>query len=394
MNNRDSQKKPSRRLHALAMFGVFAFCFLAVCATGAPRSAGSRTVFTSGTEGYHTFRIPSIIRAANGDLLAFCEGRKNNGSDRGDIDIVLKRSTDGGLTWGALAVIWDDGENTCGNPCPVVDATTGGIQLLLTHNIGTDSEKAINAGTGKGSRTVWIMRSRDHGATWSAAEEITETTKAKDWRWYATGPGVGIQIKDGPHAGRLVAPCDHSYPDGSEAGYAYGSHAIYSDDHGKTWRLGAPIQPKVNECQVAELFDGKGTLLMDMRSYHKRSRRAQCLSGDGGATWSEITFAADLVEPVCQASILRWETGKGSDRNLLLFSNPANATKRVNLTIKASADNGRTWPRALIINEGPSAYSCLIDLGDDRAGCLYENGEKNPYARITFVTFSKADLIK
>lgn len=376
------------------MLCVFGLSFGAACASTAPQGATRRDVFVSGTEGYHTFRIPTIVRAANGDLLAICEGRKKNASDRGDIDIVARRSKDGGLTWGALAVVWDDGENTCGNPCPVVDATTGEILLLLTHNIGTDPEKAINAGTAQGSRTVWIMRSRDHGITWSAAENITATTKAGDWRWYATGPGVGIQIKEGVHAGRLVVPCDHSYPDDSEAGFAYGSHAIYSDDHGKTWRLGAPIQPKVNECQVVELFDGNGTLLIDMRSYHKRSQRAQCLSSDGGATWGEVTFAADLIEPVCQASILRWETGKGRGRNLMVFSNPANATKRINMTIKGSTDNGKTWPHALVLNDGPSAYSCLVALSANEAGCLYENGEKNPYARLTFVCFSRADLIK
>jgi sialidase-1 len=204
---------------------------------------------------------------------------------------------------------------------------------------------------------------------------------------------VGIQIKHGPHAGRLVVPCDHNIRADNAAGFVWGSHAIFSNDHGKTWTHGAPIRPDANECQVVELFDGKGTLLMDMRSYHKRSRRAQSLSRDGGATWGEVTFAEELVEPVCQASILRWETGKGEKRGLLLFSNPAHATKRLNMTVRASANNGWTWPYALVLNEGPSAYSCLVALGPEQAGCLYENGEKNPYARITFACFSKAALI-
>lgn len=111
-------------------------------------------VFVSGQDGYHTYRIPSVIRAANGTLLAFCEGRKNSGSDTGDIDLMLKRSTDGGRTWGAAEVIWDDAANTCGNPCPVLDETTGTLWLLLTHNLGTDREREIAARTAKGTRTV------------------------------------------------------------------------------------------------------------------------------------------------------------------------------------------------------------------------------------------------
>ena len=111
-------------------------------------------VFVSGRDGYHTFRIPAIIRAANGDLLAFCEGRKSGAGDAGDIDLLLKRSSDGGRTWGPIQVIWDDADNTCGNPCPVLDEKTGRLSLLLTHNIGAEKEDAIIRKETKGTRTV------------------------------------------------------------------------------------------------------------------------------------------------------------------------------------------------------------------------------------------------
>jgi sialidase-1 len=339
-------------------------------------------VFTSGQDGYHTYRIPAIIKAANGTLLAFCEGRKNAGGDSGNIDLLLKRSTDGGRTWGAAQVVWDDADNTCGNPCPVLDESTGTLWLLTTHNLGVDRERDIAARTAKGTRTVWIAQSNDHGATWSKPVDITSTTKDPSWTWYATGPGVGIQIKNGAHKGRLVIPCDHNYDDAESKQHLSGSHAIVSDDHGKTWKLAGLIRPKVNECQVAELFDDRGTLLMDMRSNHGRNVRAHSTSTDGGMTWTAPVDAAALIEPVCQASLIRHEPGK-----LLLFSNPA-AKTRVRLTVRASADNGQTWRDLAVLHAGPSAYSSLVSLDKDEAGCLYERGEKRPYEKITYARLS------
>ena len=335
-------------------------------------------VFVSGQDGYHTYRIPSIIRAADGALLAFCEGRKSGGGDSGNIDLLLKRSRDGGRTWSAQQVVWDDADNTCGNPCPVLDESTGTLWLLLTHNLGTDRERDIAARTAKGTRTVWVAHSKDHGATWTKPVEITSATKDPSWTWYATGPGVGIQIKNGPHQGRLVIPCDHNYDDEAEKKPLSGSHAIYSDDHGATWKLGGVIRPKVNECQVAELFDARGTLLMNMRSNHGRNVRAHATSVDGGATWSPLVDAEPLIEPVCQASLIRHEPGK-----LLVFSNPA-AKTRIRLTVRTSADDGKTWRDVAVLHPGPSAYSNLISLGEREIGCLYERGEKRAYELITF----------
>jgi sialidase-1 len=366
------------------------FLFLCGAVAAAP-SVEQVDVFVSGQDGYHTYRIPAIIHAQDGTLLAFAEGRKTGGGDAGDIDLLLKRSTDGGKTWSAQQVVWDDGANTCGNPCPVVDAKTGLISLLLTHNPGTARERDIDAGkTAGGTRTVWVAHSSDHGATWTKPVEITASTKDPSWRWYATGPGIGIQIKHGPHAGRLVVPADHSYGEG--AATVRGSHAIYSDDGGRTWKRGEPIRPQMNECQVVELFDGQGTLLMDMRSYRGRSQRAQSLSRDGGVTWTEPKDAPALIEPVCQASIVRWENARDAKRGRLLFSNPADPKTRIKLTVRASDDNAATWPRALLLHAGPSAYSSLIALGENEAGCLYERGDKRAYEKITFARFTTQDL--
>jgi hypothetical protein len=349
-------------------------------ALAAPAPAAVK-VWVSGQDGYHTYRIPAILRAQNGDLLAFCEGRKLGGGDSGDIDLLMKRSRDQGRTWSAAQVLWDDAGNTCGNPCPVLDQSTGTLWLLLTHNLGVDRERDISARTAKGTRTVWVAHSNDHGASWTKPVEITSTTKDPAWTWYATGPGIGIQIQHGPHAGRLVIPCDHNYDDPDTKKHVSGSHTIYSDDHGRSWRIGGLIHPKVNECQVAELFDGRGTLLLNMRSNHGRNVRAQATSADGGLVWTPLVDAPMLVEPVCQASLIRHEGAK-----LLLFSNPA-AKTRVQMTVKASSDHGQSWREVVVLHPGPSAYSNLIELGPTEAGCLYEGGERSRYETITFARF-------
>jgi sialidase-1 len=331
-----------------------------------------QTLFAAGDGGYHTYRIPSLITTKGGVVLAFCEGRKNNRGDAGDIDLVLRRSADGGKTWGKLQVVWDEADNTCGNPCPVVDQKTGTVWLLMTHNLRIDTEAKIVAGTGTGSRTVWVTRSTDDGATWEKPVEITRDVKKPDWTWYATGPGVGIQLR----TGRLLAPCDHK----ADGGKVRRSHVVYSDDGGKTWRIGGSVGPECNECQAAELSDGR--VLLNMRTFRKTNRRLVAISSDGGETFGEPADDPALVEPACQASLIRL------DKGALAFSNPA-STKREKLTVRFSPDDGKTWPHARLLHDGPAAYSCLTVLPDGHLGCLYECGEKGPYERIVLARFGR-----
>lgn len=353
-------------------------------------------VYTSGTDGYHTYRIPAILRAKDGALLAFAEGRKSGRGDSGNIDLLVKRSTDHGRTWSKQIVVWDEADNTAGNPCPVVDQRTGTVWLLSTHNLGTDKETDIINKRSRSTRTVWVLRSDDHGVTWSKPTQITATTKDPSWGWYATGPGVGIQIQHGPHAGRLVIPANHSFddPDGTLRGgkFSHRTHVIYSDDQGKTWKLGGSTGAHTNESQVVELAKPAGGLLLNMRSYFGRSLRTHSTSTDGGASWTVPADVPDLVEPVCQASIVRHAFPAGGKPGLLLFSNPPDPKNRVNLTVRASTDDGKTWSAKLQLHTGPSAYSCLVPLDAERAGCLYERGEKNPYEKIAFAIFPVSAL--
>jgi sialidase-1 len=366
---------------------LFVCCGMSVAADQGPEPRLT-PVFVGGTDGYHTYRIPALLVSRKGTLLAFCEGRKNSRSDTGDIDLLVRRSTDGGKTWSSQQVVWDDGANTCGNPCPVVDQTTGVIWLPLTWNHGEDPERQINSGAGKDTRRAFLCHSEDDGLTWSKPQEITAAVKRPEWRWYATGPGVGIQLKRGPWKGRLLIPCDHTDPSPDDpAGDR--SHVIYSDDHGKIWQLGGTITPAVNECQVVELADG--TLMMNMRNYGRaQNMRAVATSTDGGLTWSSVRHDPVLVEPVCQASFLRYTMQPPDDRNRVIFSNPAPAKpSRREMTVRMSYDEGQTWPVSRVLWAGPAAYSCLAVLPDGGIACLFEAGEQNAYERITFARFRR-----
>lgn len=336
-------------------------------------------LFKSGTEGYACFRIPAIVTTTGGTVLAFAEGRKNGCSDTGDIDLVMKRSEDNGKTWSQLMVIWDDGENVCGNPAPVVDENTGTVHLLATWNLGKDHERDIIDRKSKDTRRVFVMRTENEGRNWSMPREITSTVKAESWTWYATGPCHGIQLKVGDKKGRLLIPCDHI-----EAGTKkYYSHAIYSDDHGESWKLGGSTpQDQVNECSVAELPDGR--VMLNMRNYDRTQKsRKVSFSLDGGDSWSDIQADSALVEPICQASLLS-VFGTDKENFTLLFLNPAHPEKRENMTLRISQDEGASWPGSLVLHEGPSAYSDMTRLSNGNLVCLYEAGHSNPYQGIVF----------
>lgn len=352
-------------------------CLGALLGAAAPQGGQAEkvTVFRSGDDGYHTFRIPALLATRKGSLLAFAEGRRASRSDTGDIDLVLKRSADQGRSWSPLQVVADRGPDTIGNPCPVQDRRTGRILLPLTHNPGNVTERQIINREVDERRRVFLTYSDDDGRSWAEPAEITSSVSRPEWTWYATGPGVGIQTR----AGRIVIPCDHAV-EGSREFY---SHVFFSDDGGRNWQLGGSAGPGANECQIAELRDG--TLLLNMRSYHGRNRRAVARSRDGGRSWSPLEWDEALVEPVCQAALI----ARGG---VLYFSNPA-STRRERMSVRASRDEGRTWSAGRVLHAGPSAYSSLAPLKGNRLGCLYECGEAAAYERIDFARFPVSWLL-
>lgn len=339
------------------------------------------TVFARGEGEYFTYRIPAVVRTSKGVLLAFCEGRKTGGGDAGDIDLLVSRSTDQGESWSAPKVVWDDGPNTCGNPTPVIDAVSGAVWLGATWNLGTDHEDQILAGESEDVRHPYVLSSADDGLTWSAPSRISSTTRLPHWRWYAIGPGNGIQITRGPNAGLLVLPANHS-DHSNENQHHYRSHVLYSADHGKSWELGGIHEDRTNESAVVERADG--SLLQLMRSYHGENARAVASSTDGGKRWGPLSLEKDLFTPVCQASVLRfsWPGNSHDGLSRIVFASPHGPERR-NMSLWVSFDEGVSWPVRKLIYPGPAAYSCLVKLSDDRLGLLYE---KDDYDSINFAT--------
>lgn len=352
------------------------------------------TVFTSGQEGYATFRIPAIVRAKNGDLLAFCEGRVHGAGDAGDIDLVLKRSTDGGRTWGPLQVVAEFGEGTCGNPSPVVLRASGDVVLLCVMQPPKVHEGDIRAGRA-GYRTPFVLRSKDHGRTWSKPRSLEDTADRDTWRWYATGPCHAIELQHGEHRGRLVVPANYSSPGGGGNQFL-GAHAILSDDAGRTWRIGAvddqhlgdaAIHP--NESTVAELPDGR--LLFNARDQHGSSpaNRLVTYSLDGGETFvTPYVEERQLVAPVCQAALLSIVRG---DESIVVFSAPGHPSKRRTMVLRSSHDGGKTWHTGPPIYRGDAAYSDLVALPDEELGCLHE---ADGYRRIVFSVVGVTELFE
>lgn len=354
------------------------------------------TVFRSGDDGYATFRIPAVVRAQDGTLVAFAEARVTSAADDGNVDLVAKRSTDEGRTWSSLQVVADFDSNFIGNPSPVVDPKTGRIVLLATYKNAADKELQILSGTGVESSREYLLTSDDDGATWSQPKEITESVKRPDWRWYGVGPGHAFVLTSGPHAGRIVAPANHS-----DAAMNYGAHLLLSDDGGTTWRIGAvdtpqggPLHP--NEATGAQV--GDGTIVVSARDQDGQDEwhRLRTTSTDGGETFAAaFTDQVGLVTPVVQASML-WVDAAGGDKGesnadgatgTLLMSAPSASTDRVDLRVRTSNDAGVTWHDGLLLRDGPSGYSDMVALPGHVVGVMYETGNATATERIDFSTF-------
>jgi sialidase-1 len=384
---------------------------VAVTASSAKAAQPARsTVFKNGEDGYKIFRIPAITLAANGHLLAFCEAR--TGGDASEIDLVLKRSLDGGQTWGPLEMVQESDsfkslfgdkppEISVGNPCPVVDAHDpehrGRIWLPLTVE----------------NHFVFVTHSDDHGVTWAKPRDITADVKTSNWGWYATGPCHAIQIMRGPHKGRIVVPADHRVSaTGGDKGPC-GVQMILSDDHGKTWRLGAiddfyDDTLESNETSVVEL--GDATLYINTRDQNGKmpGTRAEAFSRTGGekfdvtgsAEWKGFKPCAEVLDPpVVQCSLFRL-TDKGTNP-VVVFSGPddhgPSGGGRKDLRLRVSTDEAKTWRDGPLVHTGPAAYSDLVEIGPGtgKLGILFECGDSGTKSstRIDFLTVPLAEII-
>ena len=390
--------------------GYQLLAIICVFASGVNLLADQAQTLFRNRDGYNAYRIPAIVQAANGDLLAFCEARQ--GGDASEIDIVLRRSTDLGQSWGRVLVVQDNTDFegyfsgsmppiTIGNPAPVVDLLNpdqpGRIWLPFT----LENDR------------VFVTYSDDHGLSWSGPREITSNVKLPSWGWYATGPVHSIQLQQPPHRGRLIVPADHRIGAGGADRGACGAHVLYSDDFGATWLLGAVDDSyedglEANETTVVELNDGR--LYFNTRDQNGPApgTRGAAYSSDGGLSWDHpddsryqafVPLPEPFDPPVVQCALLRvWSTRNGDPSNLILFSGPDESgpygAGRSDLSIRYSTDETQSWHDGALIHAGPAAYSDLVKLGN-RVGILYEAGNPGTdrYDRIDFQIWDVTDLL-
>jgi sialidase-1 len=346
-------------------------------------------VFIAGEGGYPSYRIPALLVTPAGSLLAVCEARKTRG-DWSAIDIVLRRSDDGGRTWSDVRQmstvegphrknpaalkqkLADPSAVTNNNPLLIADAESGSVHFLFCQEY----------------MRCFYCRSDDDGITFSKPMEVTAAfepfRQLYDWMVLATGPGHGVQL----NSGRLVVPVWLSTGKGGHAHRPSVISTIYSDDHGATWHCGEVVanesDPLVNPSESVAVALADGSVLLNMRSEATAHRRAFSISPDGATGWSRPAFDQALVEPICMASMCRLSGAAGGGKNRVLFSNPDNLARadgkaepgksrdRKNLTVKLSYDECQTWPISKTLEAGPSAYSDLAVGRDGTIYCLYE----------------------
>ena len=365
-----------------------------------------------GQDNCDTYRIPGLVTTNNGTLIAVYDARYNNSKDlQEDIDIGMSRSTDGGQTWEPMKIIMDMGEwggrsqrlNGIGDPCVLYDNKTNTIWVAALWMSGATEKDmlwwASKPGISPEETGQFILaKSTDDGLTWSEPINITEQIKDPAWQLLLQGPGRGICTDDGT----LVFPAQFKSDTGDKAldGGQFTCHStiVYSKDQGETWEIGTGAKTNTTEAQVVELPDG--SLMLNMRDDRNRkdkgdtNGRAVSVSNDWGKTW-EVHPSSNhaLPESNCMASIIGTEvTLNGSKKNVLFFSNPNNKNERKNMTIKASLDNGLTWPEEFQVKlneEGGYGYSCLTMVDDETIGILYE-GVKELY----FQKIAIADILK
>ncbi len=383
-------------------------------------------VFVNGREGYACYRIPSIIRLGNGNLLAVAEGRLANcGDHNGIIRVVGKISQDRGRTWGgvftiARNILPDGTEHVAQNPAPaldMMDPDNAQGRAIIIYNKTEFGEQFITGGSGV--RRACSIESFDHGRSWVNERDITtEVHKPlkptytavyadaaeryqhpEDWRMNFPATGHGIQLRGGLRnspatRGRLfycakLTKGDRSVRHGQN--YAY-----WSEDHGRSWTIGG-VSAVLGSSEAMAVELESGDIMVNFRNntgaagagVHWRGVMIHQFDEDGNILMA-ATHRDDegLPDPIVQGSIQRYtwsDEAEYGNKSRILFSNPASQRAREKMTVRLSYDEGRTWPVAKLVDSGPSAYGDLTVLDDMRIGLLYERGNQGGivFARFT-----------
>jgi hypothetical protein len=362
---------------SVVLLSVFSVALFA-----APPLFEETELFVGGQDDINTYRIPALTCTRSGTVLAFCEGRIDKLADGSPTHLVLKRSVGNtrewkgagapsaarsravNMTWLPMQIVLASrtGEAYM-NPVPVIDESTGVIDLLVNYYPHWDERTEVQ------EARAWLLTSRDEGASWSKPVDLTPQVGPQE-----LGPGIGIQLS----SGRLVVSTYRG--------------VIYSDDHGAHWQAGGAAPGPISETQVVELADG--SLLRNTRSSPLRTIE---ISKDDGLTWGKEYFDPALTSPKlwegCQGSLVRYTKATGQEgKNRVLFASPADPQNRRLMTVRLSYDEGRTWPVSKLVKNGPGAYSSLTVFPDGKIGLIYETGDadgaRESYANLTFARFN------
>ncbi len=354
------------------LLGLLVALLGVACDAAAPAAPTHMSLFRSGDHGSKYYRIPAIITAADGSILAVADRRNDSQGDLPNlIDIVVRRSTDNGATWSDQIVIAQH-TPTCGfgDAALVVDRTTGDVLCIYAAGVG------MWASTCEVPAGIFLSRSSDHGQSWGEPRDITaqiygplcDNPAAKPISGLFAASGRAMQASDG--ALLFVVAAHHT----GDQWPPLRNYVCRSDDGGETWRL-LPAQASVvgDEAKIIETADGGW--LMSIRNPAK-GYRLHTRSMDGGATWSEPAEWAELPEPACNGDMIRYSLrSEGAERDILLHSIPADTAERRNVSIAVSYDEGRTWPVRRTVWDCPAGYSSLTRLADGSIGMLTEVGD-------------------
>lgn len=331
-------------------------------------------LFRARQGGYHTYRIPGLVVTAKGTVLAYCEARKDSPWDYGPIDILLRRSVDGGETWTEPTVLVAGGGKAANNAVMIVDPDTAVIHFLYCIAY----------------KRCFYTLSHDDGLTFAPPTEITDVFEQYrpeyDWHLIATGPGHGLRLR----SGRLLVPVWLSTTEQQKPTMV---SVIYSDNHGKQWHRGPMIlrdgdgQDVANPMEpiAVELQDGR--VMFNVRNASSSQRRAVSTSPDGVNGWEPFRFDPQLREPFSMAAICRFSSRPHDPDHAIVWANPDNLTQsgqpgtacvggsdRKCMTVRLSTDEGKTWQHSRVLEPGWSGY-CDLAVGRDKTiYCLYESG--------------------
>ncbi|GGW36300.1 sialidase family protein [Arenibacter certesii] len=358
------------------------------------------TVFDSQNDnmGYHNYRIPSILVTKKGTTLALMEGRKDMNHDHAKNDLVLKLSTDSGVTWSSPRVIVEAGDNVVMNPV-LVQAANGTIILTYIYfpekrhsSNRSHGVKQVEPGLeGNAIEKVFMVKSKDEGLSWSTPEEITHIAKSNKHSLHAiSGPGVGITLKNGKFKDRIIIPMSETILKNGKK--TSGNYALYSDDHGNSWKHGKTMPASTdgnsggNEIQMVELEDGA-----IMASIRDKGHRLISKSYNGGKTWSRLSAHPELIDTGSMSPLLRYRFKNGNNPGVLIHvgvTGRLDGNKRGKAIIALSYDDGETWPVQKPLYNGKFDYSSLAILPEGKIGMLAEYDFNGDRAKIQLAKFN------